>query len=89
MKILFGLAFLLCISVGKIFYSYSICFFLFGLGYENAKEICSVVFRRSLCWRPLSSFSESWGVARHFSHNLIRTFRTNINDFHSRFLTSF
>ena len=25
---------------------------------------------RSLCWRPLSSFSESWGVARHFAHFL-------------------
>ena len=48
-----------------------------------------VVSRRSLCWRPLSSFSESRGVARNFAYFLILTFRTNINDFHSRFLTLF
>ena len=48
-----------------------------------------VVSRRYLCWRPLSSFLESRGVTRHFAHFRICTFRTNINDFHSRFLTSF
>ena len=42
-----------------------------------------VVSRLSLCRCPLSSFSESRGVARHFAHFLICTFRTNINDFHS------
>ena len=54
----------------------------------HAREICPVLSRRSLCWRFLSSFSESGGVARHFAHFLICTFRTNINDFHSRFITS-
>ena len=54
----------------------------------DAREICPVLSRRSLCWRFLSSFSESGGVARHFAHFLICTFRTNINDFHSRFIPS-
>ena len=30
-----------------------------------------VVSRRSLCWRPLSSFTESWGVARHFASHFL------------------
>ena len=60
MKILFGLAFLLCFSVSKLFQSCSIGLFLVRLGYENAKEICSV--RSFLPFLLLASFIFCLGI---------------------------
>ena len=90
MKILFGLAFLIFFSVSKLFQSCSICFFLFRLGYENAKEICSV--RSVLPFVLLASFIFFLGImgcGSPFCSLSIRTIRTIINDFRSCFITSF
>ena len=87
MKILFGLAFLLCFSVSKLFYSYSICFFFFRLGYKRKGTLLC-------CSSPvplLASFIFFLGVmgcGSPFCSLSIRTIRTNINDFHSCFITS-